>query len=61
DLLGVKDRKVLFSDLLIPLHVVATDIEKRSYKIWSSQLTASESVAKAVRCSSTIPVFFSNQ
>lgn len=58
DLLGVKDRKVLFSDLLIPLHVVATDIEKRSYKIWSSQLTASESVAKAVRCSSTIPVFF---
>lgn len=58
DLLKIHDREVYFSDLKIPLHVIATDINKQQQIIWSSDFTPNESVAKAVRCSCTIPLYF---
>ena len=56
-LLG-KTRTVSFSDLNIPLHVVATELGSSSPKVWSTLDTPKESVAFAVRCSCSIPVFF---
>jgi hypothetical protein len=44
--------------LNIPLHVVATEIGTSKPAIWSSDTTPLESVAYAVRCSCTIPLFF---
>ncbi len=55
--LGVKGR-VTFSELLIPLHVVATDFSTGKPRIWSLEETPNESVAHAVRCSCSIPFFF---
>lgn len=49
---------VTFRDLNIPLHVVCTDTVLRKGKVWSLKNTPEESVAYAVRCSCSIPVFF---
>lgn len=49
---------VLFSELPIPLHVVATDFSTGKPKVWSPETTGDESVTLAVRHSCTIPMFF---
>lgn len=49
---------VRFSDLNIPLHVVATDLKSAQPMIWSMETTPQASVAHAVRCSCTIPGYF---
>lgn len=57
--LGFTDsRPVQFNDLNIPLHVVATDLRGAKPIIWSSETSPNYSVAKAVRCSCTIPIYF---
>jgi len=49
---------VKFKDLPKPLAIIATDVNSGTYKIWSTKKTPEDSVAFAVRCSSTIPFFF---
>jgi predicted acylesterase/phospholipase RssA len=49
---------VTFSELVLPLHIVATDFSTRRPRIWSLEETPNESVAHAVRCSCSIPFFF---
>ncbi|SAK40888.1 patatin [Caballeronia fortuita] len=51
-------KPVLFSELPIPLYVVATDFSNGQPKVWSHATTGEESVALAVRHSCTIPFFF---
>lgn len=49
---------VRFSELLLPLHVVATDLTTGRPKVWSQESTPDDSVALAVRCSCSIPFFY---
>lgn len=49
---------VKFSDLKLPLYVVASDIAHGKQKLWSKENTPDESVAFAVRCSCSIPFYF---
>ncbi len=49
---------VLFSELPIPLYVVATDLSTGQPKVWSFETTKYDSVALAVRHSCTIPFYF---
>ena len=49
---------VTFEELLLPLHVVATDLTTSRPKVWSRESTPSDSVALAVRCSCSIPFFY---
>jgi len=49
---------VRFSELAIPLHVVATDLTTGQPKVWSCETTPEDSVAAAVRCSCSIPFFY---
>src|ERR1700686_5354739 len=58
ELLPHASRPVKFKDLPRPTWVVATDLAGRRPKVWSSVDTPDESVALAVRCSSSIPIFF---
>ena len=59
ELLGFTEtRPVEFRDLNIPLHVVATDLSGARPIVWNSELTPGASVAYAVRCSCTIPIYF---
>lgn len=53
-----ESKTVLFKDLYLPLHVIATELGNSEPMIWSSETTPNDSVAYAVRCSCTIPVFF---
>ncbi|MGK5068324.1 patatin-like phospholipase family protein [Janthinobacterium sp. RT4P48] len=55
---SINKKPVLFSELPLPLHVVATDFSNGQPKIWSSSTTAEESVTLAVRYSCSIPFFF---
>ena len=57
ELTGLK-RSVTFEDLTPNLHIVCADLEKHAVKVWNKEKTPSESVAKAVRCSCCIPMFF---
>lgn len=58
-LLGFKSNRVVkFEDLYLPLHVVAAQLGKDEPTIWSTSATPEFSVARAVRCSCTIPVYF---
>ncbi|MFA0629791.1 patatin-like phospholipase family protein [Vibrio sp. 10N.222.49.A3] len=58
-LLNINDRDVCFNDLKLPLHVIATDINKQQQIIWNNSISGGgESVAKAVRSSCTIPLYF---
>jgi predicted acylesterase/phospholipase RssA len=50
--------RVTFRDLTLPVFVVSADITTAKPKIWSRTSTPEESVAFAVRCSSSIPFFF---
>ena len=54
----LRHRPVAFKDLVLPLHVVATDLITGGPKVWSREETPDDSVAFAVRCSCTIPFFF---
>jgi predicted acylesterase/phospholipase RssA len=47
-----------FSDLTIPLYIVASDIVAGKPRLWSRENTPNESVAFAVRCSCSIPLYF---
>jgi len=58
ELLPHAQRPIKFKDLVLPTWVVATDLAGRRAKIWSTEGTPDESVALAVRCSSSIPIFF---
>jgi len=58
ELLPTAGRPVRFRDLPLPTTVVATDLSRNAVKIWSSEFTPDESVAFAVRCSSSLPFFF---
>ncbi|WP_457934665.1 patatin-like phospholipase family protein [Pseudoalteromonas sp. SCSIO 43210] len=55
--LGIRP-PVRFSDLTIPLYIVASDIAAGKPRLWSKEETPNESVAFAVRCSSSIPLYF---
>jgi predicted acylesterase/phospholipase RssA len=54
----VERRPVIFKDLPLPLHIVASDLTQCGPKIWSQEETPNDSVALAVRCSCSIPFFF---
>jgi predicted acylesterase/phospholipase RssA len=58
ELLPEADRPIKFKDLPLPTWIVATDLSGRRAKVWSSKDTPDESVALAVRCSCSIPLFF---
>jgi predicted acylesterase/phospholipase RssA len=49
---------ITFSQLPFPTSVVATDIVTSQAKIWNNRSTPDDSVARAVRASCSIPVFF---
>ncbi len=49
---------ITFSQLPFPTSVVATDIVTSQAKIWNNRSTPNDSVARAVRASCSIPVFF---
>jgi len=51
-------RPVKFNALLLPTTIVATDLAGGRPKVWSTTTTPDESVALAVRCSCSIPLFF---
>lgn len=53
-----KDTKVKFKDLLIPCSLIVSDLASNDSKVFSSDLTPEDDVARAVRCSSNIPIFF---
>ena len=56
-LLGL-EHEILFSDLIFPTWIVATDIPSKDVKIWSKLLTPGDRVAFAVRASCSIPGYF---
>ena len=59
ELLNITHRgPVTFGELNIPLHVVATDIKNHKPKVWNAINDESASVAYAIRCSCTIPIYF---
>ncbi|MEK7951411.1 patatin-like phospholipase family protein [Luteolibacter soli] len=58
DLIGKASGPVLFSDLLMPLHVVAGDLSTMKPRVWSNHASPNQSVAHAVRASCSIPGFF---
>ena len=57
-LLGNQQGPIPFSKLKIPTSIVATDIISRQAHVWNQRLSPNESVAKAVRASCSIPIFF---
>lgn len=52
------ERPVRFSDLPVPLYVVAADVLQKGPKIWSWATTPEDSVALAVQASCSIPFYF---
>lgn len=58
ELTGKPNGPVNFSDLEMPLHIVAGDLNTMKPRVWSSQITPAQSVAHAVRASCSIPLFF---
>lgn len=53
-----RNETVVFNDLIPNLHIVCANMETHSVRIWNKTITPFESVAKAVRCSCSIPIFF---
>lgn len=51
-------RTVTFEDLIPDLHIVCADLETHTVKVWNKSNTPTSSVAKAVRSSCSIPMFF---
>ena len=58
ELLPNAPRPVKFNALFLPTTIVATDLAGGRPKVWSTTTTPDESVALAVRCSCSIPLFF---
>ena len=58
DLLGIKNRTITFSDMKMPVSVISSDLQSNSVKVWSKDRTPNDSVAYAVRCSCSIPLYF---
>ncbi len=58
ELLGPRQGPIPFSALPYQTSVVASDILSRKARVWNQSLTPTESVAKAVRASCSIPIFF---
>lgn len=57
-LLGTSNGSPIFKDLPIPLAVVATDIVRKKFVLFSNQTTPYEPVSEAVRASMSLPGFF---
>ena len=49
---------VKFNAMFLPIIIVATDLVGGRSKVWSTTTTPDDSVAFAVRCSCSIPLFF---
>ena len=47
-----------FEDLIPDLHIVCSDLKNHSVKIWNKHNTPKAPIAKAVRASCSIPIFF---
>ncbi|HIF9199173.1 TPA: patatin-like phospholipase family protein [Photobacterium damselae] len=58
NLLNIENKIVKFRDLKLPLHVIATDIINQKQKVWNYDTSPDESVAFAIRCSCSIPLYF---
>lgn len=58
ELLPGAQRPIKFKELILPTYIVATDLAGQRPKIWSTRDTPDAVVAFAVRCSSSIPLFF---
>ena len=58
ELLGIKNETIRFADLKMPVSVISSDLKNNSVKIWSREHTPNDSVAYAVRCSCSIPLYF---
>jgi len=57
-LLPHQRKPIRFGDLHFPTWVVAADLVTKSVKVWSTHNTPDDEVARAVRASCSIPVFF---
>lgn len=57
-ILLISSRPIQFKDLVIPTTVTATNIVNSRIQIWGTNQTPEYSVAKAVRASCSIPLFF---
>lgn len=57
-LLNIKSGVITFKDLKLPLHVIATDLNKQQPIVWNLDKNPEYSVSHAVRCSCTIPLYF---
>jgi len=58
ELLPGAERPVKFESLIIPTSIITTDLLRRKIKIWSQKSTPDAEVARAVRTSCSIPLFF---
>jgi len=58
ELTGKENGPVNFSELVMPLHVVAGDLSTMKPRVWGQDVTPKQSVAHAVRASCNIPLFF---
>lgn len=47
-----------FNDIIPNLHIVCSDLKTHNVKIWNRKNTPDEPIAKAVRASCSIPIFF---
>ena len=52
------EREVKFSDLKIPLTVVASNIINHKVEVWNTNSTPNKSVSYAVMCSCAVPFFY---
>lgn len=52
------NREIKFSDLKIPLTVVASDIINHKIEVWNTNNTPNKSVSYAVMCSCAVPFFY---
>jgi predicted acylesterase/phospholipase RssA len=55
---NASEPSVTFDDLVIPTSIVSTDTLAQKVVIWSQRTNKTESVARAVRASCSIPLFF---
>ncbi len=53
-----REGTITFNDLIPDLHIVCADLENHCVKVWNKTNTPNASVAKAVRSSCSIPLFF---
>ena len=57
-LLPAASQPISFHDLILPTWIVAADARGERVRVWSSDSTATDSVATAVRASCSIPLYF---